>query len=85
MDLEQIMLRQINSHLDQFVDIYDADGSEVNPIPDNVKITVWISDGRDNEGFAVDVFGHHLGLEELIAKKWILQSRLDQLLTTPTL
>jgi hypothetical protein len=63
------------------MDIYDGAGSEINPIPENVKITVWISDGGDNEGFAVDVNRDDLGLEELIAKKWILQSDLDLLLT----
>lgn len=69
---------QINQFIDYFKDIYDEKGNEINPIPEGVKLTVWC-EGNGLKGFIHDSTSRELGLEALIAKKWILQSELEKL------
>jgi len=65
---------QINEHIDKFTDIY-KDGKEMNPMPDDVNITVWCK--SDSEcGFAYNTTTDEMGLEAFIAKKWILHENL---------
>lgn len=74
-------------HLSKFIDIYpnekSADGLRwENKMPKNVKLTVYCK-GTKNEGFLVNVTSDELGLEELIAKKWIIHSELESLAGCP--
>lgn len=66
--------------LHSFVSIYDADGKELNALPKEVKLTVYCK-GTHEEGFLYNVKSDELGLEALIAEKWILQTDLDNILT----
>lgn len=71
-------------HLKSFVDIYPKDVNSEgthyhNKIPDNVKVTVYCDDDDMTRGFLVNLYHNELGLEELIAKKWILHSDLEKL------
>ncbi len=69
---------EINKFIDNFKEIYQ-NNKEENPLPDGVKLTVWCSNDDDTQGFAYNVTSDELGLEILIAKKWILQGELEQL------
>ena len=70
-------------HLDSFTDIYpkdkNADGlSWENKMPKNVKLTVYCK-GSNYEGFLINMMSDELGLESLIAQKWIVHSELERL------
>lgn len=70
-------------HLDKFTDIYpkdkNADGLRwENKMPENVKLTVYCK-GTNDEGFLVNMTSDELGLEALIAQKWIIHSELEAL------
>ena len=64
-------------YLDNFKNIY-IDGKEENPIPKHVKLTVFCK-SSDNEGFLINLEENQLGIEALIAKKWILHSELEKI------
>jgi hypothetical protein len=64
-------------NLDKFTDIY-KDGSVVNPIPKDVKLTIFC-EGSNEEGFITNLTSNEIGLELLIAKKWILHSELESI------
>jgi hypothetical protein len=71
---------QINEFRQHFTDIYDADGKEVNPIPDDVKLTIYCEGSTfENRGFVYDKYKSEVGMNLFIAKSWILQSDLDDL------
>lgn len=70
----------IDQFHDQFITIHDADFHEVNPIPEDQYVTVYCEGDRDNIGYVWNVKGGELGLEALIARKWILQSKLEDLM-----
>lgn len=65
---------ELNEHIDNFTSI----GDDVNPIPDNIKVTVYC-EGLHERGFAENIIREDLGISELIAKSWILQEDLDKL------
>lgn len=71
---------QIVKHLDKFTQIYQ-DGKKINPIPDNVAVTVYCNGGDDSEnvGFCCNCTTDEMGLELLIAKSWILEDELQEL------
>lgn len=58
--------------LGDFTDVYGDNGQE---LPDDVKITVFCK-GRHEEGFVFNTDTKNIGLEALIAKKWILHDDL---------
>jgi len=70
---------QISVFLNKFTPIYQ-NGEEINKIPDGVKITVYCDD-FDESGFVENITHDQMGMEELIAKSWILQSELENLLS----
>jgi hypothetical protein len=70
---------QIIKYIDSFTNIYDKDGNEVNPIPEDKRVTVYCSNGGDTKGFIENSLKKHLGFEALIAKSWILHSELKKL------
>ena len=74
---EEKEVRICYDNLDKFTDIY-SEGKEENKIPDNIKLTVFCQ-GSNDEGFLINVTSDELGLEALIAKKWILHSELEKL------
>lgn len=69
---------EINKYIEHFKPIY-KNGEEINPLPENIKITVWCDDGRGEEGFAYNTTTSNMGLNLFIAKSWILQSDLERL------
>lgn len=71
-------------HLDKFVSIYPKDKSAdglvyKNEIPENVKVTVYCNDDDGEEGFLINLTSDEIGLEVLIAEKWILHEELEAL------
>ena len=67
------------NHLDKFTDIYPEKGNE-NKMPEGVKLTVYCDGGNiDSEGFLINMMSDELGLEALIANKWIIHSELEKL------
>lgn len=71
----------IYKFIDHFKPIYGDDGSEINPMPENEKITVYCEGSSFEErGFLDDVTTKEMGLGAFIAKKWISQSELEALL-----
>jgi hypothetical protein len=78
-NLKQDMERtaeQINKWIHMFTDVYDKDGKHY--IPSDVKMNVWCY-CETEEGFIENVTDKQIGIESLIAQKWILQSELDKL------
>lgn len=71
------MVRLCYQHLDKFTNIY-TDGKEENKMPENVKLTVFCKSSND-EGFLINLNKYELGLEALIAQKWIIHSELEKL------
>lgn len=72
--------KQLKDALPNFKKIWDS-GKEINPLPDNVKLTVYCEGEKVNDrGFVENVTSSELGLEYLIAHSWILQEDLDKLL-----
>ncbi len=71
---------EIYKFIDSFKNIYDKKGDEINPIPENEKVTVYC-EGTDlkHRGFIENSLKSELGFEALIAKSWILHSDLKQL------
>ena len=70
-------------NLKNFIDIFpmekSAEGTRwENPIPDNVELTIFCK-GLNYEGFIIKTKSDEIGLEALIAKKWILHSELEKL------
>lgn len=70
-------------NLDKFIDIYPKDKNAdalrwENPMPEKVKLTVYCK-GDNDEGFLINVTYDEIGLEELIAQKWIIHSELETL------
>ena len=70
---------QVYTFISRFTPIYEH-GKVTNPIPDGVKITVFC-EGREESGFVENITHDEMGIEKLIAKSWILQSELDDLLS----
>jgi len=71
----------INRFKSHFIKIYNEDGKEVNPIPDDKRVTVWCDGGKmEHQGFAVNVTGKTIGLNVLIADSWIYQTELKKLI-----
>jgi len=72
---------QLQKALDKSTNIYNSECDEVNPIPKGVLVTVYCKgSSHETTGFIENVTKSELGLEELIARKWILQSDLDKLI-----
>jgi hypothetical protein len=69
---------QIFDHIDKFIEMY-KDGKEVNPIPKDVKVTIYCN-YKEKEGFIENTYTKDAGMDLFIARKWILQSELDGLL-----
>ena len=67
---------QINKHIDKFHDIYET------PIPEGNKVTVYCDNGEDEVGFLENVTADEMGIQALIAQKWILQSNLENLVNS---
>lgn len=72
--------KNIKNYASKFTSIYEKE-VEVAPIPKDKVVTVFFKD-KDCEYYIPDVMSEELGLEKLIAKKWILQSELDLLMKT---
>lgn len=77
------VVRICYDHLDKFTDIYPKDDASKgthweNKIPENVKLTVYCK-GANDEGFLINMTSDELGLEALIAQKWIIHSELEKL------
>jgi hypothetical protein len=70
---------EIYKYIDSFIEIYDAQGNEVNPIPEDKVVTVYC-EGTFERGFVENTLGSEIGFESLIAKSWILHSHLKQLI-----
>ena len=66
-------------HLDKFIDIYPKDQKWENKMPENVKLTVYCDNGKDEKGFLINMQSDELGLTALIARKWIIHSGLESL------
>lgn len=75
---EEKLVRLCYDSLDKFTDIY-SEGKEVNQIPDNVKLTVFCQ-GSNDEGFLINVTSDELGIEALIARKWIIHTELEEII-----
>lgn len=71
---------EINKYIEHFKPIY-KNGERINPMPKNTKITVWCDNGDDEQGFAYNTTTYDMGINCLIAQKWILQSDLEKLAT----
>lgn len=65
-------------YLDKFVDIYPKDLNLENKMPKNVKLTVFCK-GSNDEGFLINMTYEEIGLEALIAQKWIVHTELEKL------
>ncbi len=74
---KELTAEQINEHIDDFTPIY-KDGKEINPIPNDAKVTVWC-EGDDEKGFVCNVTADEMGLEIFIAKSWIYEHKLQKL------
>ena len=77
------VVRICYDHLDKFTDIYPKDDAPKgmrweNKMPENVKLTVYCK-GTNEEGFLINITSEELGLEALIAQKWIIHSELEKL------
>ena len=71
---------QINKFIDKFINIYDDEGNEINPIPEDKKVTVYCEGTNlGDRGFIENSLKSKLGFEALIAKSWILHKDLKQL------
>lgn len=75
--MKEYTVEQLYEQLPSFTDIY---GDNAKDMPEGVNLTVYCSNGGDEEGFIENAKSDELGLHALIAKKWILQSDLDNLL-----
>ena len=68
------------NHMDKFTLIHDKEGTEVNPIPKDVRVTVYCDDEPGGNAWLVlNTTVKELGLEELIAVSWILEEDLQKL------
>lgn len=72
------VVRICYEHLDKFTDIYPKDKNEENKMPENIKLTIYCK-GTNDEGFLINMTSNELGLEALIAQKWIIHSELEKL------
>ena len=77
------VVRICYEHLDKFTDIYPKDDAPKgthweNKMPEKVKLTVYCK-GSNDEGFLINMTSEELGLEALIAQKWIIHSELEKL------
>ena len=80
---EQKLIRFCYKNMDKFTEIYpkDTHGKELkwqNDMPKGVKMTVFCKSNND-EGFLINMTSDELGLEALIAQKWIIHSELEEL------
>jgi len=64
----------INKYIDKFTLLSDQEP------PEDKKITVFCDNGCDDVGFAVNQLWKNLGINMLIAKKWILHKDLKSLM-----
>lgn len=65
-------------NLDKFTDIYSKDGVKGVEMPEKVNLTVYCK-GNHEEGFLINLTSDDLGLQALIANKWIIHSELEAL------
>jgi hypothetical protein len=73
--------KRIKFLISHFTDIY-KDGVEINPIPDNVQVTVFFKDQANEVSyFLPNCIKAELGIEIFIARSWILQAELDKLIS----
>lgn len=61
------------NHLSEFKEI-----DFITEIPDNARVTVYC-EGSTEKGFMINVMSSELGLNALIARKWILHEELERL------
>lgn len=80
MEYQEFTADQINRFIDRFTPVY-VDGKETNPVPNDRRVTVWC-DHEDSDycGFACDTTGNEMGINILIAKCWIYEDELKQLI-----
>ncbi|MBU0847355.1 hypothetical protein KKH23_09255 [Patescibacteria group bacterium] len=67
--------RQINKFIDKFTVIH-INGEDVNPIPKDKKVTVFVDDGDWDCGFVCNTMAIDLGITALIAVSWIYEDDL---------
>jgi len=65
---------KINEFIDNFKNI------DTNEPPKDEKVTVFCDDGNDEVGFCENTLFSDIGFNMFIAKKWILQTELDELM-----
>lgn len=71
------ILGLVYQHLDKFIDIYSED-NEPKPMPEKEQISVYCESSEES-GFVFNTKSDELGLTALIVKKWILHSKLEEL------
>jgi hypothetical protein len=72
--------KKVLEHLDKFHYIYEK-GVEINPIPANKVVCVYLMN-MDFEFLVESTTLADLGRERLIARKWILQEELEELMSS---
>jgi len=78
MSEKQYTAEELYEYIEHYTSIYDEKGEEINPIPDDIKVTVYCNGG--DAGFVENVTKDEMGFSIFIATKWILQATLDKLL-----
>jgi len=68
----------LQNNLDKFNEVYPGE-SATSTIPKDVKMTVFC-EGTSESGFAINVTYDELGFDIFIAKSWILQTEIEEIL-----
>ncbi len=77
------IIKLLYGNLNIFNDIYNEDKDLEFPIPDNGELITVFCEGSEDEGFLINIKSTELGFNELIARKWILHSKLEELVGEP--
>jgi len=74
------IIKLLYDNLNVFNDIYNDSPELEFPIPESGEFITVFCKGTEDEGFLINLKSTELGFDELIARKWILHSKLEELL-----
>jgi len=73
-------LKDIIPFKEYFNPIYGVNGDEINPIPEDMKVTAYCVHRDGTKFYLIDQTEAEMGFDSLLAQSWIEQERLEYLI-----
>lgn len=70
---------QLLQYFPYFTEVYSEKGEQINPLPENVKLTAYCDNGKGYVRFLEDLTTKEMGIDIFIVKKFIEHSQLQKI------